>query len=547
MSSSVPRTPLWYSTLTSRCVAGGLFTRRAFTTSRAFGGDGSRDCGQHQTFKAWKRQPNTLPHKQLGTKHKPMPFRDVIYLQPVGQIEPALLQSLLAYCQAYFRGLKVSMLEPLALEDPRMASIASGGPRKGSTSTQKGAAGRSSSSSDGYRKVGARKLFSLLQRVLPPDGFCVAAITTLELAEGIMGLAKLRQRVGVFSFAFNETFGSGRDRGYGDVGSPRHLRWSAQVLCHEIVHMFGVRHCSFFDCHMLEAGDLSDTGDILDHLDLMPPDLCPVDLRKMQEAIGFDVEQRYEALAAACQRVVAHFSQSSAGNNNRGSAAAGADETGQEVVAAESRASGSLRLKATPPLPSPRPTSSSSSRLRGIGEIDQGINLWKSDAAWFEALVAELRQVTPEAKAEVKEEAGAGPRSADGESTDEGEDEAKRPGKLFGGGQSRQALTAAAAATSPGPAGPADGAGGECESLPPPPPRRMRRVCSCDNCGHSSEEEEVVQVDEKVLLSLTPPAAAAAAAAAAARPPAAPATTAAPVRMVLSIRRAQQTQDTRQL
>src|SRR2546430_8733165 len=53
--------------------------------------------------------------------------------------------------------------------------------------------------------------------------------------------------------------------------------------------MFGLAHCTFFNCLMNGSNHLAES-------DRRPLHFCPVCLRKLQWSIGFDVLQRYQAL-----------------------------------------------------------------------------------------------------------------------------------------------------------------------------------------------------------------------------------------------------------
>ncbi len=99
------------------------------------------------------------------------------------------------------------------------------------------------------------------------------------LTTDILGQASLRDRVGVYSFA--------RYQGQ--------ARRSCKVIAHETSHMFGIEHCIFFRCVINGSNHLAES-------DARPMHLCPVDLRKLQWSVGFDVIERYRRLRAVCER-----------------------------------------------------------------------------------------------------------------------------------------------------------------------------------------------------------------------------------------------------
>jgi archaemetzincin len=64
---------------------------------------------------------------------------------------------------------------------------------------------------------------------------------------------------------------------------------SSKLLVHELMHLYGIDHCVFYNCIMRGTGHLVEDFSA-------PLHLCPVDLRKMQFRLGFDVVGRYEGL-----------------------------------------------------------------------------------------------------------------------------------------------------------------------------------------------------------------------------------------------------------
>lgn len=58
-------------------------------------------------------------------------------------------------------------------------------------------------------------------------------------------------------------------------------------MTHEIGHMFGIKHCQWFNCVMQGSNHLEES-------DRRPLDFCPICLRKTQSAVGFKIAERYK-------------------------------------------------------------------------------------------------------------------------------------------------------------------------------------------------------------------------------------------------------------
>jgi archaemetzincin len=101
----------------------------------------------------------------------------------------------------------------------------------------------------------------------------------------VFGEALLDDRVGVFSVARYDPAFYGKPT----ADPTLLLRRSCKVLAHEACHMLGMLHCVFFNCLMNGSNHLEES-------DRRPLHLCPVDLRKLQWTLGFDIADSYRRL-----------------------------------------------------------------------------------------------------------------------------------------------------------------------------------------------------------------------------------------------------------
>ncbi len=224
-----------------------------------------------QTFTQWER----------GGFNRPDARRHVLYLQPLGELPAARtppLADLAEVVHAYFQ------LEVRVLPAVDLATVA--------------ATARTNPSS-GKPQVLAPDVLRWLRLHVPEDAYALMAVTMTDLYPDpawnfVYGLATFTDRVGVQSFArYDPAF----------YDEPRPADWrrmvarrSAQVLLHEIGHMFGLYHCIYWSCVMAGANHQGE-------FDAQPLHACPVELRKLWVAVGFDVAARETALAAAWQRL----------------------------------------------------------------------------------------------------------------------------------------------------------------------------------------------------------------------------------------------------
>lgn len=211
-----------------------------------------------------------------GYYHRPDAVRNRIYLQPIGLTlgdKKAFLAAIRKFTAAFF-GLRTAVLPEISLDEVEARSRVNG--------------------HTGQRQVRTGDIMKALKREIPADAFCVLGITMEDLYPGpswnyVSGYSSYRGRTGVYSFfRFSAGF-----LGAGDTPDFRKgfLLRSEKLIAHEISHMFGLRHCIYYSCLMNGVNNTAE-------LDSHPLRLCPVCLRKLQSAAGFDIKARYAALEA---------------------------------------------------------------------------------------------------------------------------------------------------------------------------------------------------------------------------------------------------------
>jgi archaemetzincin len=219
--------------------------------------------------------PQSFADFGRARKNIPNPRRHVIYLLPVGRFPataPPLAQ-LAGIVHAFF------MLEVRTLPAVNVADVAA-------TSRINAVTGK--------RQLLASDVLRSLKTTIPADAFALLAVTMEDLYPDpswnfVFGMASLKERVGVQSLARQDPafFGEPRPDGWQTLAR-RRATWT---LLHEISHMFGLTHCTYWRC--VVAGSNSQ-----DESDRSPLHACPVCLRKLYSAIAFDPAAREDALAA---------------------------------------------------------------------------------------------------------------------------------------------------------------------------------------------------------------------------------------------------------
>ena len=152
-----------------------------------------------------------------------------------------------------------------------------------------------------FDQTGQRQILTtyLLDHVLipqrPDDAFCVLGLTAEDLWPGegwnfVFGQADIVERVGVWSLARNG------DPSLSQEMFDTVLRRTVATALHETGHLFGLWHCPFYECLMNGSNHRKES-------DQRPLWLCPIDLRKLQILLGWDLKQRFHDLKVVYEKL----------------------------------------------------------------------------------------------------------------------------------------------------------------------------------------------------------------------------------------------------
>jgi archaemetzincin len=212
-------------------------------------------------------------YRILLPRVKPRSDQRSLVILPLGDFGPQApsLEQLRSYCEQFFT-LPTSVLPAVPIREvPARVRI--------NTNTQK-------------RQLLTTDILQWLPNKKPDVAYAIIAVTMEDLYPDeswnfVFGQALLEGGAGVFSFArYDPAF-------YGDTSGKDNsaliLKRSCKVLTHETGHMFGIKHCVFFECLMNGSNHLGEA-------DAQPMRLCPVCLRKLHLHVRGDLIKREENL-----------------------------------------------------------------------------------------------------------------------------------------------------------------------------------------------------------------------------------------------------------
>ncbi len=207
--------------------------------------------------------------------------RRMIVLQPLGVFsdeQHLLLGSLKEYAQAYFQ-IPTRIAKSMELPDPSKSTLARMLPLEQ----------RHNQFDHQYEAIAV--VNKLLLPKLPQDAVVYLGITMEDLYAGdlnyVFGFGSFENRTGVYSLAryFPEFWNEAPN----EQTKLLTLRRSLKVLNHETSHVFGLKHCIFYNCTINGSNSLEETDRSSIHE-------CPVCHAKLHWNLNFDPQRRFQAL-----------------------------------------------------------------------------------------------------------------------------------------------------------------------------------------------------------------------------------------------------------
>lgn len=222
---------------------------------------------------AHREKGQTFDQYYRSNPMRPNAVQTTVYLQPIGDFDDAQqgLVKETVDLMSRFYGLSTKVLDPLGLDViPRDARRT-------------------------HPAWGDKQILTtyVLQKVLKPrrpkDAAAMLALTTSDLWPGegwnfVFGQASLRDRIGVWSlYRYGTTEGN-------EAEYRRFRRRMFKVALHETGHMFGIHHCTAYECMMNGSNHLAE-------MDGRPMWLCPECVQKVWWGCDLEPVDRYKSLA----------------------------------------------------------------------------------------------------------------------------------------------------------------------------------------------------------------------------------------------------------
>lgn len=134
----------------------------------------------------------------------------------------------------------------------------------------------------------SREISTALKLLKKKDTFCVLGITNEDLYPDendnfVFGEANMEDACGVFSFRRFQADFPGND-----FKDQNMIESACYIMAHEITHMFGLRHCIYYECLMNGTMSARESHQKLNNT------LCPACLKKLKINLKFDTRTWFQ-------------------------------------------------------------------------------------------------------------------------------------------------------------------------------------------------------------------------------------------------------------
>mmetsp|Transcript_39644 Transcript_39644/g.51954 ORF Transcript_39644/g.51954 Transcript_39644/m.51954 type:complete len:364 (+) Transcript_39644:43-1134(+) len=197
-----------------------------------------------------------------------------------------------AYCEAYFHGVPVKVVRP----GSKICETMRNGKRIVKKRVPQDFIAHhkiTTRDNGGYFQINATDIIQALKEYRVNDTYCILAVTNTDLYPReewnfVFGLASPSNQCGVFSFCRHAEMKPGTPA---EVAQVKWIQRSCSTMVHEIGHMFGLKHCIYYECTMNGTNGSFESGRV------KKKTLCPVCLCKLKLNIKFDCAERYQKMA----------------------------------------------------------------------------------------------------------------------------------------------------------------------------------------------------------------------------------------------------------